>query len=607
MAYHKVKVHIGRDTLTYQVEESTNLLGFLRNNSFNVSSTCGGKGKCGKCRIKVKGLKGVISEHEKKLLGIRTIEQGYRLACINKIDSELDIYLDEVSIKANIITSGKTRAVDLNPSMNKRYLEITPPSLEDQASDLDRIEVSFNIPAQLTIDVLRSLPALLRDNAFKVTGLIYDNKLVAVEPGDTSSRMFGIAMDIGTTTLAAYLYDLCSGKKLGEASALNPQRIFGADVLSRIDYTAKDKQKEQEMHKSLIKGINGLIKELSQNCRISSDEIYQAVFVGNTTMTHFLLNLPAGNIAVSPFIPVTTRLSTCTASQLGININKHGFAVVYPCVSGYIGADSVAAVLSSGMHETDGYSLLIDIGTNGEIVFGGNKGLYACSTAAGPAFEGANIKCGVGGIAGAVDKVFFDNKLKYTTIGNLDPIGICGSGVVDAIAVMLEQGIIDETGRILDYDECTDVPPELAGRLVELDGMKAIRLASRNNDEDLVITQKDIRELQNAKAAIAAGVSTLIKRAGASLGDIRKVYLAGGFGNYINVDSAVRIGLIPAVLRDKVESIGNAAGEGAIAGLLSREMISQAVEISNSIEYIELSSSAEFVDEYINNMTFANN
>ena len=232
--------------------------------------------------------------------------------------------------------------------------------------------------------------------------------------------------------------------------------------------------------------------------------------------------------------------------------------------------------------------------------------LYACSTAAGPAFEGANIRHGIGGITGAIDKVFFDNVLQFTTIGSREPIGICGSGVVDAIAVMLEHGIIDETGRILDYDECADVPAELVERLTELDGMKAFRLAGRNNDEDIVITQKDIRELQNAKAAIAAGISTLVKKAGAAPDDIRKVFLAGGFGNYINVDSAVKIGLIPAELRDRVEPVGNAAGEGAAEGLLSGDMISLAVEISRGIEYIELSASAEFVDEYISNMFFAN-
>ena len=606
MAHYNVKVHIDGKTKTYQAEEGVNLLRFLRDNSISISSPCGGKGKCGKCRVRVKGIKSGISDNERNLLGSGAIEQGYRLACSNRIDSDLDIYLDEVTAKANIIASGKSRVVGLNPSMVKKYVEINPPSLEDQVSDLERVEASFNIPAAFPIGVIRTLPALLRESGFKVTALVYDNKLAALESGDTSSRIFGVAVDIGTTTLAAYLYDILSGKRLGTASALNPQKVFGADVLSRIDYTIKDLQNAREMHKCIIEGINGLIRELSQNCHVNSGEIYQAVFVGNTTMMHFLLNLPAGNIAVSPFIPVTTGLRTCSAQELGININKHGFAVVYPCVSGYIGADTVAAVLSSGMYETEDISLLIDIGTNGEIVLGGNNRLYACSTAAGPAFEGANIRHGIGGITGAIDKVYFDNGLQYTTIGSREPVGICGSGVVDAIAVMLEHGIIDETGRILDYDECADVPTELIERLTELDGMKAFRLAGRNNDEDIVITQKDIRELQNAKAAIAAGISTLVKKAGAAPDDIRKVFLAGGFGNYINVDSAVKIGLIPAELRDRVEPVGNAAGEGAAEGLLSGDMIRMAVEISRGIEYIELSASAEFVDEYISNMFFAN-
>ena len=287
MAHYNVKVHIDGKTKTYQAEEGVNLLRFLRDNSISISSPCGGKGKCGKCRVRVKGIKSGISDNERNLLGSGAIEQGYRLACSNRIDSDLDIYLDEVTAKANIIASGKSRVVGLNPSMVKKYVEINPPSLEDQVSDLERVEASFNIPAAFPIGVIRTLPALLRESGFKVTALVYDNKLAALESGDTSSRIFGVAVDIGTTTLAAYLYDILSGKRLGTASALNPQKVFGADVLSRIDYTIKDLQNAREMHKCIIEGINGLIRELSQNCHVNSGEIYQAVFVGNTTMMHF--------------------------------------------------------------------------------------------------------------------------------------------------------------------------------------------------------------------------------------------------------------------------------------------------------------------------------
>jgi len=362
-----------------------------------------------------------------------------------------------------------------------------------------------------------------------------------------------------------------------------------------------------ELQKIIIKCINEMIDCFTKNNGISCKDIYEAVFVGNTTMLHFLLGLPAKNIASSPFIPVTTAMHIIKPDDLGLGMNSGGRAVVFPSVAAYIGADTVSAVLTSGIHEKDEITLLIDLGTNGEIVLGCKNWLLSCSAAAGPAFEGANIQYGVAGVRGAIDKVELDGDIKYSTIGGGKAIGICGSGLVDAVSVMISSGIIDETGRFLEKEEQKNLSPKLRNRIVYTEGSVSFLIAAADGDRsdtDIFITQKDIRELQSAKAAIAAGVKVLVKNAGISVNDIDRVFLAGGFGSFINIESAIKIGLIPEGLKGKVQSIGNAAGAGAVEGLLSSDALIKASEIKNRIKYVELSASKDFMDEYINCMMF---
>jgi uncharacterized 2Fe-2S/4Fe-4S cluster protein (DUF4445 family) len=316
--------------------------------------------------------------------------------------------------------------------------------------------------------------------------------------------------------------------------------------------------------------------KLVQKAGITSEDIYTAVFTGNTTMLHLLLGLDAANMAVSPFIPVTTNLQYISSKALGLDINNCGMGVAFPGVSAYVGGDTVAAILSSGMYDKDEISLLVDIGTNGEIVLGGKEWLLACSTAAGPAFEGANIRNGVGGVTGAIDTVGAGPDFKYTTIGNANPVGICGSGIIDAIARLLDAELIDETGRLADEDEAEELGQAYSDRLAAIDGVRAFNLTTEGREgsgSQIVITQKDIRELQNAKAAIAAGIETLIKHSGIGHDMVKKVYLAGGFGSSINIESALKVGLLPRSLENKIEAIGNASGTGAAEGLLSENML----------------------------------
>ena len=625
---YTVRIHKDNSTADIKAESGTRLLDFLQKNSVRVASPCGGNGTCGKCRIKVEGLKSQPSEKEKNLLGSNALENGIRLACYNKIEGDIDVYADEKVEKAVILTEGIKRNIRLGPVIRKEYAELPVPELHDQDPDLERVlKKAGGDGGQISMEMLGKLPEVLRNSDFKVTLVYNDDSIIAVEEGNTVAKQYGVAVDIGTTTIAAYLYDLNTGAHIDTFSTMNPQRKFGADVLSRIDYTMTSGTGLERMHNEIINCINSIMKDFTVRNNIGIPDIYTAVFAGNTTMMHFLMKINARNIAVAPFIPVTTNLHNINAAKICIDMNKSGCAIIIPGVTGYIGADTVAAVLSSGMYEDEKISLLIDIGTNGEIVLGNKEWLYSCSTAAGPAFEGANIRNGVGGVTGAISAVKLKRitigdairlktnadmplgftELEITTIGGAKPIGICGSGIVDSIAGMLSAGLIDETGRLADENEAEKLEESLRNRLVDVEGKRAFQLvaaAESSNASDIAITQKDIRELQNAKAAIAAGIRTLVKYAGIGFDKIDNVYLAGGFGNFIDIESAIGIGLLPSELRGRIKSIGNAAGSGAVEVLLSKEMLKVTERIKTRIKHVELSGSAEFTDEYIECMMF---
>lgn len=605
---HTISIYHEEGIKKVDAEDGAKLLDVLRGADIAIESPCGGKGICGKCIVKIEGSKQPASEKEKQHLGDESIKAGYRLACMQTVKSDINVFVENKKGSAKIITEGIGQKVKLEPFISKKYIKLKEPDLEDQSADLQRVadELEKN---KITNDihVLRKLADTVREKEYEVTLLLGEGELIGIEPGDTSDVFYGMAVDIGTTTIAAYLYDLKTGKQKEVASVLNPQRKFGADIISRIEHTISSKTGLEEIHKEIKDCINDIAGDLCKKAAIMKHDIYSAVFAGNTTMMHFLMKLPAKNMAVSPFIPVTTGSHRFKAGELAIDINKEGLVFIMPSVSSYIGADTVAAVLASGIYKKPGRSLLIDIGTNGEIVLSDGKNLYSCSTAAGPAFEGANISNGMGGIDGAIDSVWIEDGIKLSVLGGVKPQGICGSGLVDAIACMLELGVMDETGRILDVDELSGAAKKYSDRFYEANGMRSFVLFSEhdgNKDSIIAITQKDIRELQNAKAAIAAGINVLASKAGIVMEDIDKVYLAGGFGSYINKKSAVAIGMIPKQLEEKIESVGNASGAGAIQALLSKKMLKKSDEIKNRIRYIELSASSEFTEAYIDNMLF---
>ncbi len=607
---HIVKVFINSKYHELAAGEGENLLKLLKKNDIDMYTPCNGKGTCGKCKVRIsKDNSEELSKSEKKHLEENEIKEGYRLACQISVRNNMEVYPDGTDFQMKIVTQGKQKKHELSPLISKKNILLPPPNLEDQRPDSDRLADFLGIDRdKMPLFLSRQLPYALRKDNYNITLIYNEEELIGIEPGDTTDKLYGMGVDIGTTTIAAYLYDLLTGEQLSVYSIVNPQKKFGADVISSIKHTMEKDSGLHEMHASIVAGINQAAGSLTKNSGLSPSDVYEITLVGNTTMSHFLLNLSAANIGQAPFIPAATQAFIINASDIGIHLNKNAIAVAVPSVAAYIGADTVSAVLSSGMHAGKDISLLVDIGTNGEIVLGNNQWLLSCSAAAGPAFEGANIKFGTAGINGAIDSVKIDKTLSFTTIGGESPKGICGTGLVDIISELVRVNIIDETGRLeTDPDELDGLDDDLTGRLDKIDGMSSFIIAqegNKNGQGGIYITQKDIRELQNAKAAIAAGIKVLIKRAGISSDDISKVYLAGGFGTFMNPESALNIGLIPSGLSGRIQSIGNAAGTGAIEMLLSKSSLKKAGEIREKINYIELSSCKEFNDLFVDSMMF---
>jgi uncharacterized 2Fe-2S/4Fe-4S cluster protein (DUF4445 family) len=607
----KVFVNFKDQHYTLETEENKVLLDLLRENKIDIPAPCGGKSRCGKCTVQVVG--GHVSdmtEHEKNILGKERTDAGYRLSCMTKVLGDCRVIVPDFSSQAAIMTDLSGITFTGNGIVNKLTIELNKPNVHDQVSDLERISQKCSIKLFENNPVfLNKLPKLLRQQDFKPKAVFIEGMLADIPDSNRKKDCFGIAVDIGTTTVAVYLYDFVSKAPLDQMSFLNPQKAFGADVISRIDSCIQSEENLIRQKNLITDGINRSIETLCNKNGLEKEDIYTVSVAGNTTMMHLFMGISPVNIAFSPFIPVTTAMHRLKPADIGIAINPNGLVYALPCISGYVGADTVSAVYAVGMHKKDKVSLLCDIGTNGEIVLGNRDGLYSCSTAAGPAFEGANIKCGIGGVNGAIDKVKINETVEYTVIGgNKKPIGICGSGVVDVIAEMLDKGIIDYTGRIVDKEELDDsVSDDIKNRIITYNGDNAflVETASKTGtSEDIIITQKDVRELQNAKAAIAAGISILTKESGYSYDDIDVFYLAGGFGNYLKIASACKIGLIPKELEGKIKEAGNAAGAGALLFLSSEDSVKETSEIKNLTRYIELSTNPDFSNQYIDCMFF---
>ncbi len=588
----KVEIRVN-DRLIY-VKRGTNLLDALRCEKIHIQSTCGGKGICGKCKVLFKEGAPRSSEIDKRHLGLDEIKNGIRLACGVKIfnPAQIETFSEE---SMDVLIEGGSMDINIDPYVSKKYMVIDKPTLKDQRSDCRRLSDSVKTDdIRIKESLMSKISETLRKADYNVTASLYKNVLVDIDEGDTSGVLYGVSVDIGTTTIACYLTDLRTGKVLSVESGVNRQRVYGADVISRINYTIENDDGLRILHDAVVGQINEMIKRLCVKSGIKTDYIYNMTVVGNTTMIHLFLGLPPKNISLSPYIAVTCDAVEMEACDAGIDIN--GYVTVLPGVASYVGSDITAGILACGMMDSDKYSLLLDLGTNGEIALGNSDGIVACATAAGPAFEGANIKWGTAGIRGAISSVDLSKRTIYKTIGNEKPCGICGSGVLDMVSELLKFGVIDETGRMADDDDA-DFKEPIKKRMRINKGMKEFVL-----EGDIVFTQKDVREVQLASAAVSAGTKILLKEKGLSPSDVENVYIAGGFGNFMRVGSALNIGLLLKEFSGKVKSIGNSAGTGARMYLMSRECSKKIDKIIQNASYIELSGRQDFQEYFVDSM-----
>jgi uncharacterized 2Fe-2S/4Fe-4S cluster protein (DUF4445 family) len=570
-----------------------------------VDAPCGGRGVCGKCRVQVEDGLSPVTAAERKALTEADLADGWRLACQATVQTDTVVQVPVGNLQ--IATAGIEGELRLRPNVRKVYVQVEEPSLETQHTDLARLRQALGEEAQgITFDigVARDLGHVLRQADSRVTAVMVGQRCIAVEAGDTSAANYGVAFDIGTTTVVGTLLDLNDGASVAVASALNGQAGNGADVVSRINHAMAEPKQLAELQRSVLHTINIVLAELVRKSGVRSDNIYELVAVGNTTMNHLLLGINPGSLALAPYVPVLSEATTLVAAELAVAINRRGFVYFLPNIGSFVGSDTVGVILAARLHESEELQLAIDIGTNGEIVVGSRERLLACSTAAGPAFEGAEITFGMRATDGAIERVWIDDDVRVRTIAGARPRGLCGSGLIDAVAEMRRVGVLDETGRMLSPEQARAIlPAALTERLIQTERGYAFVLAG-SGPRAVYMTQQDVRKLQLAKGAISAGISILLKELGIGYAGVARVLLAGAFGSYISPASARTIGLVPLFSLSRLASIGNAASVGAKAALLSVDARREAEEIAVQVEHVELSSRPDFQEEFMAAMYF---
>lgn len=558
-----------------------------------IEAPCAGSGTCGRCCIKASGNLYPPSAEEARLLNKQALAKGIRLACLARIASEASIELltlpsEKMGGRKAGLSPGMGMALapcirkiplpasELNTGTSQSILESLRSSLTRRGYPLGTCELSL----------LRELARVGASDS--VTVVLAGERLIALESGDTTTDNYGIAIDLGTSTVVGYLLDLNTGHQLAAWGTANPQRAHGEDVVSRIQYSIEVSL--DLLQSEAIQVINDVVKEVTAESGVKTTSIYEGALVGNTCMLHLVMGISPASLAFAPYRAVTTEPVEVPAREMGIEINPNGRLYVLPSIAGFVGSDTVGVILATGMHRSRELKLAIDLGTNGELVLGSRERLLCCSTAAGPAFEGGRIQHGMSASPGAIERVIWDHEPKVVVVGDVTPKGICGSGLVDAVAGMLRRGIIDESGRLTRSGQ--------ENRFILVDSSES------DDGEPICVTQRDIRELQLAKAAIRAGIEILKEELGVADGDISEVLLAGAFGSYVDKESAAAIGLLPPVSLDRVRSVGNAAGTGAKHALLSVRARKQAEQLAKRVEYIELSTRSDFQDRFVAAMPF---
>jgi uncharacterized 2Fe-2S/4Fe-4S cluster protein (DUF4445 family) len=579
-------------------------------NGIAIDSTCGGHGTCRKCKVQVVEGIAPITNLDTRAFSTEELRTGWRLACRVEVTTDLRVEVPELVTRPKAATVGVGRKVILRPAVQKRYVELSEPTLSDQQTDLERLFGQLDdLELRAELPVLRKLGRTLRESDYKVTAVVIDDVLVDVEPGDTTGRIFGIAFDLGTTTVVATLLDLTTGLPVAVESMLNKQQPFGADVITRISAIMMDAQALEKLMGLAHEALNELAQDVCVEGGVLPREVYEVAIAGNATMTHIALGIDPEPLGVAPFIMSAKLFPETLAHDVGVHVHERARAVVFPAFGAYVGGDIVAGLLASGMDRDSRQRLFLDIGTNCELVLGNSDRLLATAAPAGPAFEGAAIRCGMRAAPGAIEVVKMNvETLELGVIGDEVPQGLCGSGLVDAVAELVQLKLLDSTGRFVPDETAMNLAPGIGSRLTQLGKERVFVLHWKGDvgdvEDSIYLSQRDVRELQFAKASIATGWRILLEDAGLNVEDLQQVLLAGSFGSYLSPASAIRIGLVPKLPVLRVVSAGNVAGEGAKMALLSMRERAGAMALLDEVEYVELSDRPDFNDRFVDQLAF---
>jgi uncharacterized 2Fe-2S/4Fe-4S cluster protein (DUF4445 family) len=592
-------IHFEPVGLSGQCQEDETLLDCAHQLGVGISSVCGGMGNCNTCRVKVTS--GALVEptpSEVEAFSAQELREGWRLACQATPVSDCQVTLPPESMSAlqRIQLEGLDMVVTPEPAVTARHLRLDAPSLSDQQADADRLLEALAEQQQLRcrkidINVLRSLSPQIRAWNWECQASIRDDEIVALSPWP--SRQFGLAVDLGTTTIAGYLVDLSSGQTLASEGIMNPQISYGEDIISRINRVTKSPHEGVRLQKLVVDKLNELAASLCTRAGTSVESIVEAVVVGNTAMHHLLLGLPVKQLALTPFIAATGLPLDIKAHELGMNIAPGAYVHFPSIMTGFVGSDHAAMLLATNTHQAEGLTAFLDIGTNTEISLVNGSEITTTSCASGPAFEGGHIKHGMRAARGAIERLrIIKDAIDYETIDEAPPVGICGSGVLDAMAQLYLAGIIDDSGRFRpDHPRIQTTGSQTEFLLVGRE--------KQDRQSAIVITQKDIRELQLAKAAIRTGINLLLETNGFTEEQLGQVVIAGSFGSYIDISSAVAVGLLPPLPLNCFRQVGNAAGMGAKLALLSLTKRKEAQAITSRSHYMELASNPDFKQIFI--------
>lgn len=608
------KLTILPDNKSVRVRTNTPLRSALEQAGIPIAYPCGGRGRCGKCRIRFTVSAPKPLAIEKMLLTMQDLKKGYRLACCAQIERSATIMIPPEVRQApeGRVLSTLGKEVEVNPLIRKFFLTLKPASIQHQLSDSDLVQNALKAKGisltNWTSSALQALPATLRQKNHCITATLAGQRCITVEPGDTTKRLFGCAVDIGTTTVAAQLLDFNTGKELAATAFLNPQSAHGFDVISRIQFTRENASHLKVLQQKIVACINRCIKTLCKHAHVNLEEIFYLVTAGNATMTHLLLGVTPEFIGVSPYVPSLRDGHQFKTAEIGIHLHPEAIGYTLPNIGGFVGGDTVADMLVAEISENDALCCVIDIGTNGEVVIGNRQRLSATSAAAGPAFEGAQISFGMQAGSGAIDGWTCNPDIRFTTIGDAPAVGICGSGLVDIVAELLRAEVIDSSGRLRSAPHASSYgqPRGLFQRVRRSSQGLRVLIAGKTEGakRNIYFTQNDVRQLQLAKGAIATAIDLLLSEYGATATDIQALYLAGAFGNYIRKDNAQRIGLIPSLPLDRIQVIGDAALEGAKFVLLNTRYRETAEHIARQTEFVELAGRPDFQDAFAANMSF---